>query len=44
MHEVDADQSSEGERAWHGLLIGLRQSQEQVSDECDRDLDAHGIL
>ncbi|SMD21228.1 hypothetical protein SAMN05880593_1731, partial [Rhizobium sp. RU36D] len=44
VHEVDADQAGEGERALHGRLVGLRQSQEQIGDQGDGDLDANGVL
>ncbi|CUX43541.1 hypothetical protein AGR7B_Lc30106 [Agrobacterium deltaense RV3] len=44
VHEVCAYQPGEGEWAWHGLLVSLRQSQEQVRDQGDSDLDAHGIF
>jgi hypothetical protein len=44
MHQIEADQAGEGERAGDGLLPGLSQPQQQKGDQRDRDLDAHGIL
>src|SRR5713226_3601020 len=44
MHEVDADEAGEGERAGYGLLGGLGQSQDQEGDEGDGDLNTNGIL
>ena len=44
VHEVGADQSGEDGRTLNVFLSGLGQAQQQKGDECDRDLDSHGIL
>src|SRR5258708_23593 len=44
LHEICADQSGEDDRALYIFLSGLGQAQQQESDECNRNLDAYGIL
>src|SRR6267142_4656940 len=44
VHEVGADQPGEDDRAWNGFLGGLGKAQQQEGDQCDRNLDAYGIL
>ena len=44
VHQVGADEAGEGERALHGFLSGLGETEEQEGDQGDGDLDAHGIL
>jgi hypothetical protein len=44
VHEVGADQSGEDDRAWNIFEGGLRQAQQQESDERNGDLDAYGVL
>jgi hypothetical protein len=44
MHQIEANQTGEGEQAGNRLLPGLSQPQQQKGDQRDGDLDAHGIL
>src|SRR5471030_2669875 len=42
--QMDADAADKREQIGHRLLPGVRQSQQQERDQCNRDLDAHRIL
>src|ERR1700722_17679230 len=44
LHQVDAHEASEGERAGDGFLRGLRQAQQEEGDERDGDLGAYGVV
>src|SRR5436190_17987544 len=44
VHEVGADQPGEDDRTLNVFLSGLGQAQQQEGDECDRNLDAYGVL
>src|SRR5437016_5640700 len=44
VHEVGTDQSGEDDRTLNVFLSSLGQAQQQKGDECDRNLDAYGIL
>ena len=44
MHEIDAHQSGEGERALDKALSRLCQAQQQEGDQRDGDLDADGVF
>jgi hypothetical protein len=44
MHQIGTDQSGEGEWAFDGGLCRLGEAEEQKGDQCDGDLDAHGIF
>lgn len=43
VHEVETHESGEGERLVDGGLSGLCGAQEEIGDQGDKDLDAHGI-
>jgi hypothetical protein len=44
MHQIDADQSGEDERAVDGVLCRLGEAEQQKGDQRDSDLGAHGIF
>src|SRR6266702_1694977 len=44
VHEIGADEASEGERALNSFLPGLGEPEQQEGDESDGDLDADGIF
>jgi hypothetical protein len=44
MHQIGTDQSGEDEWAFDGGLCRLGEAEEQKGDQCDGDLDAHGIF
>jgi hypothetical protein len=44
LHQVDADQAGESERALDHFLGGLGEAQQQEGDQRHGDLDAHGVL
>jgi hypothetical protein len=44
VHQVEAHEAGEGERAGDRLLPGLSQTQQQEGDQGDGDLDAHGVF
>ena len=44
MHEVGAYEAREGKKARHFALCLMGDFQQQISDECDRDLHANGVL
>ena len=44
VHEVGAHEAGEGERGYDGFLRGLGEAEEQIGDQGDGDLDAHGIF
>ena len=39
-----ADQPCEGEQTWGGRLSGMRQPQQHIGDESNRNLSAHCVL
>ena len=44
VHEIDADEAGEGERAFDGFGGLLSEPQDEEGDEGDGDLNAHGVL
>src|SRR5437879_2890529 len=44
MHQVDAHQAGESEWTGDAFLPGLGQPEQQKGDQCDGDLDTHGVF
>ena len=44
LHQVDPHEAGEGKKAGDADVSGVRHAQQQVGDQCHRDLDAYGIL
>lgn len=44
MHEIICDQAGECKEALDAVLYSVSGAQEQECDQCDGDLDAHGVL
>ena len=44
VHQVEAHEAGEGQRAGDDFLPGLSQAQQQEGDPGDGDLDAHGVF